>query len=205
MKLLLMGSPGSGKGTLAKKLVEEKNIEHLSTGDILRAEVKNQTELGKKVSALMDSGQLVSDELMLDLIANRIASLGSFALDGFPRTFKQVEMLAEIVSIDKALYLKVNDEIVIKRLIGRRHCEKCKADYNIYFSPPQKEGRCDDCNGELQYRKDDNESTIKKRLNVFHQNFDEVILSYKKQGKLIEVDASTSPDLVAKKIFSTLF
>ena len=205
MKLLLMGAPGSGKGTLAKKLAQEKNIEHLSTGDILRIEVKNQTELGKKVSLIMKSGHLVSDKLMLDLIANRISSLDSFALDGFPRTFNQVNMLDKIVSIDKALHLKVNDEIVIKRLIGRRHCGECEVDYNIYFSPPLKENICDNCGRDLQSRKDDNKSTIKKRLNVFHQNFDEIILYYKKQDKLIEVDASIPPDLVAKKIFSILF
>lgn len=192
MRIVLLGAPGSGKGTQAKLLVEKYKIPQISTGDLLRAAVTAGTELGKKAKAAMDSGALVSDETVLGMIQERLAQPDArtgFILDGFPRNIPQAQALDALLArlgqpLQLSLLIDVDQEVLMKRLTGRRTCGSCGQMYNVYFSAPQVNGRCDKCGGELQQRSDDNEGTIRHRLQVYDAQTAPLIAYYKAQGKL---------------------
>ncbi len=198
MKIIMLGAPGAGKGTQAKKIAEKYGIPHISTGDIFRANIKNNTELGKKAKEYMDQGLLVPDELTCDLVTDRIqqddCSQG-FILDGFPRTIPQAEALDKALtamgqSMDYAVNVDVADENIIDRMSGRRACLKCGATYHIITIPPKSEGICDNCGSELVQREDDKPETVKKRLDVYHEQTQPLIDYYNNQGILRTVDGT---------------
>jgi adenylate kinase len=194
MRIVLLGAPGSGKGTQAKLLVEKYKIPQISTGDLLRAEVAAGTDLGKKAKAAMDAGQLVSDDVVLGMIQNRLSkpdAKAGFILDGFPRNIPQAQRLDQMLSrlgqpLQLALLVDVDLDVLMKRLTGRRSCSNasCGAIYNIYFSPPKVQNKCDKCGSPLQHRSDDNEATVSKRLKVYEDQTSPLITYYKAQGKL---------------------
>ncbi len=195
MRIVLLGAPGSGKGTQSKLLVEKYKIPQISTGDLLRAAVTAGTELGRRAKAAMDAGQLVTDDIVLGMIQDRLGQADAkngFILDGFPRNNPQAQALDSLLArlgqpLQLALLVDVNTEILLKRLTGRRTCARCGQMYNVYFQPPRIPGRCDKCNGELEQRSDDNEGTIRKRLEVYEQQTAPLIAYYKSQNKLRRV------------------
>ncbi len=192
MRIILLGAPGSGKGTQAKLLVEKYRIPQVSTGDLLREQVAAGTDLGKKAKAAMDAGQLVTDDVVLGMIQSRLAkpdAKAGFILDGFPRNIPQAQALDAMLArlgqpLQLALLVDVDTEVLLKRLTGRRTCGSCGAIYNIYFTPPKTQGKCDKCGGSLQHRSDDNEATVGKRLKVYTEQTAPLISYYKAQGKL---------------------
>lgn len=205
MKLILFGPPGAGKGTQAKMMIEVFRLPHISTGDILRSEVKNNTELGKQAKAYMETGKLVPDSLVTEMVKKRLSAsdlAGGFILDGFPRTEAQARSLDEILAggVDKAFYLKTSENIVVQRLTGRRVCPKCGTNYHLKNMPPKKDMLCDQCQVELYQRPDDNEATVKNRLRVYLQEFEGVLNYYRQQGKLENI----SGDLDSKDVFSDI-
>ncbi len=192
MRIVLLGAPGSGKGTQAKRLVEKYNIPQISTGDLLRAAVAAGTELGKRAKAAMDVGQLVTDDIVLGIIQERLAesdAKSGFILDGFPRNIPQAQSLDAMLArvgqpLQLSLLVDVDTEVLMKRITGRRTCGSCGAIYNIYFTPPKEPGKCDKCGGVLQHRSDDNETTVRSRLEVYEQQTVPLVSYYKAQGKL---------------------
>lgn len=191
MKLILLGAPGAGKGTQAKWISKEYGLPHISTGDILRQNVKEGTELGKEAKKYMDAGKLVPDELIIGMVKDRLAQddcKNGFILDGFPRTIKQAEELEKITDIDAVLNIYVPFEKLIERITGRRSCPKCGAVYHIKYNPPKKEGICDACGTPLIQRDDDKEETVKKRLETYEEQTAPLIDYYEKKGKLITVE-----------------
>jgi len=192
MRIVLLGAPGSGKGTQAKLLVEKYKIPQMSTGDLLRAEVVAGSELGKKAKAAMDAGQLVSDDVVLGMIQARLSkpdAKGGFILDGFPRNIPQAQSLDAMLArlgqpLQLALLVDVDTDVLMKRLTGRRTCGSCGAIYNIHFSPPKTSNKCDKCGAALQHRSDDNEQTVGSRLKVYQQQTAPLVNYYKAQGKL---------------------
>ncbi len=194
MRIVLLGAPGGGKGTQAKLMVEKYKIPQMSTGDLLRAEVAAGTDLGKKAKAAMDAGQLVSDDIVLGMIQNRLSkpdSRNGFILDGFPRNIPQAQRLDQMLSrlgqpLQLALLVDVDMDVLLKRLTGRRSCSNasCGAIYNIYFSPPKTQNKCDKCGSPLQHRSDDNEATVSKRLKVYEEQTAPLVTYYKAQGRL---------------------
>lgn len=212
MRLIFLGPPGAGKGTQAKMLIDRYGIPQISTGDILRAAVKEGTPLGKKAKEYMDAGKLVTDDIVIGIIEERLKQddcKKGFILDGFPRTVAQAEALDKMLKdlnmpLDKVLALIVPDEELLKRLTGRRTCKACGQMYHVIFDPPKKEGICDKCGGELYQRADDNEETIKNRLSVYHSQTAPLLEYYKKQGLLREIDGTATPEEIFKKIIDVL-
>ena len=199
MRLMMLGPPGAGKGTIAKKLVSKYGIPQLSTGDLLRAAVKEGTELGKKAKTYMDAGDLVPDEVVIGLIAERLKQSDcekGFILDGFPRTIPQAEALAGITDLQAVINLDVSDEEVVARLSGRRTCKSCGAIYHVRNIPPQVEGRGDKCDGELFQRDDDQEEAIRNRLDVYRKQTLPLIDYYRSAGILHDVDGAAGVDNV---------
>lgn len=198
MKIIMLGAPGAGKGTQAKMIAEKYSIPHISTGDIFRANIKNGTELGKKAKSYMDKGQLVPDELTLDLIMDRFKQddcKNGYVLDGFPRTIPQAEALdtalkAKGEKVDFAIDVDVPDENIVKRMGGRRACVGCGATYHVVYSPTKVEGVCDKCGEELIVRDDDKPETVLNRLEVYHNQTQPLIDYYNKQGILKSVDGT---------------
>ena len=188
MNLILLGAPGAGKGTQAEVISEALGIPQISTGNILREAVKNGTEFGLKAKTAMESGALVSDEVVIGILKDRIAEddcQNGFILDGFPRTVPQAEALEQMgVNIDKVIEISVPDETIQKRLSGRRVCEKCGASYHTEFKPTKIEGTCDKCGGATVIRKDDQPETVIERLNVYHEQTAPLKDFYAKLGKL---------------------
>lgn len=190
MKLILLGSPGTGKGTQAELITQKYRIPHISTGDLFRENIANGTELGKKAKVFIDEGKLVPDEITIGMFRDRIAKPDckkGFILDGFPRTLPQAEALDDIAEIDKALLIKSSDSIIIKRLSARRQCRKCNAIYGL-DKPPMKKGICDKCRGELYQRDDDKEEVIRKRLETYRKQTEPLVDHYSKKGILAEID-----------------
>ncbi|MBQ0059459.1 MAG: adenylate kinase [Lachnospiraceae bacterium] len=212
MRLIMLGAPGAGKGTQAAKLAVAYNIPHISTGDIFRANIKGGTELGKKAKGYMDAGQLVPDELVCDLVADRIAQedcTEGFILDGFPRTIPQAEALDAALEkmglkMDAAVNVDVPDENIIERMGGRRACLKCGATYHMVYAKPQTEGICDKCGSELVLREDDKPETVKTRLGVYHEQTQPLIDYYEKAGILKTVDGTQSLEAVFEGIKAML-
>lgn len=212
MKIIMLGAPGAGKGTQAKKIADKYQIPHISTGDIFRANIKESTELGKKAKSYMDQGQLVPDELTLELIMDRFQNpdcKNGYVLDGFPRTIPQAEALTEALAkkgetIDYAINVEVPDENIINRMGGRRACLACGSTYHIVYAPTKVEGICDRCGEKLVLRDDDKPETVKNRLNVYHNQTQPLIEYYTKQGKLAEVDGTQSMEDVFNAIVKIL-
>ena len=204
MKVIMLGAPGAGKGTQAKKLAAEYSIPHISTGDIFRANIKEGTELGKKAKAYMDAGQLVPDELVCDLVVDRIQQddcKNGYLLDRFPRTIPQAEALDAAVEklgekIDYAVNIDVPDDNIINRMSGRRACVGCGATYHIVFNPPKVEDVCDVCGKSLILRDDDKPETVKTRLDVYHAQTQPLIDYYAGRGVLVTVDGTQNMDKV---------
>ena len=198
MKIIMLGAPGAGKGTQAKMIAEKYSIPHISTGDIFRANIKEGTELGKKAKTYMDKGELVPDELVVDLVVDRVAkddAANGYVLDGFPRTIPQAEALDAALDkigekVDFAIDVDVPDENIVKRMSGRRACVSCGGTYHIEHVPPKKEGICDKCGGELILRDDDKPETVLNRLSVYHEQTQPLIDYYTKKGILKTVDGT---------------
>ena len=212
MQIVLFGPPGAGKGTQAKFISDRFNIPHISTGDILRENVREGTELGKKAKAFMDKGELVPDNVLIDIIKDRLQKPDSrkgFLLDGFPRTLKQAEALDEILDdinkkLDAVINVDVGASALVQRLSGRRTCKACGATYNITLNPPKVAGVCDSCGGELYQRADDTEAAIKNRIAVYKKQTQPLIDYYKKKGLLIDVDGEREIDEVRSDIMKAL-
>ncbi len=212
MKALLMGPPGAGKGTQAVVLAEKLGIPHISTGDMFRKAVKEETALGMEAKRYMDSGQLVPDEVTIGIVRERLAAAdcaGGFLLDGFPRTVFQAEALDGIMNdmktkLDVALNIDVDAEALIGRITGRRMCRKCGTPYHVTFSPSKAEGVCDACGGELYQRDDDKEETVRKRLEVYNAQTLPLIEYYRKQGIIADSDGNQPMEAVTEAIMKAI-
>jgi len=212
MIIILFGPPGAGKGTQAELLSQKLKIPSISTGDILRQNVKEKTELGLTAKSFMDKGQLVPDRLVIEMLTQRLRDKDTkygFILDGYPRNVSQAETLDEILKssgqqIDRAFYLESSKETVVDRLSGRRVCEKCGKNYHIKNMPPKKDGICDDCGGRLIQRDDNKEETIVNRLNVYLKQSTPVLDYYNKQNKLIRLNGNQDAKEVFLKIINIL-
>lgn len=208
MRIVLLGAPGSGKGTQAKRLSERYGIPQIATGDLLREALASGSELGRKAKEAMDAGRLVSDDIVLGIIRERLGrddAANGFILDGFPRNTAQAGALDKMLDkleqpLDTALLLEIDPDALIQRLTGRLSCPQCGRVYNIYTHPPKIEGQCDRDGTELVHRSDDNESTIENRLRVFESHTRPVIDYYGEKGKLVTVDAEGEIDEVTKRI-----
>ena len=212
MKIIMLGAPGAGKGTQAKQIAEKYSVPHISTGDIFRANIKEGTELGKKAKTFMDQGLLVPDELVVELVADRIVKddcKNGFVLDGFPRTIPQAEALDEALAkmdqkMDYAIDVDVPDENIVNRMGGRRACLNCGATYHIVTIPTKVEGICDKCGSPVVLRDDDQPETVQKRLSVYHEQTQPLIDYYKNQGILKSVDGTQPMDAVFADIVKIL-
>ena len=212
MKIIMLGAPGAGKGTQAKKIAEKYGVPHISTGDIFRANIKNGTELGQKAKTYMDQGLLVPDELTVALVIDRIQNedcKNGFVLDGFPRTIPQAEALDEALkglgeAMDYAIDVDVPDENIINRMSGRRACLDCGATYHIVTIPTKVEGICDACGSTVVLREDDKPETVQKRLEVYHAQTQPLIDYYKKQNILKTVDGTQPMEAVFDAIVGIL-
>ena len=212
MKIIMLGAPGAGKGTQAKMIAEKFAIPHISTGDIFRANIKNGTELGKKAKEYMDKGQLVPDELTVEILLDRVAQddcKNGYVLDGFPRTIPQADVLDKELTklgdkVDFAINVDVPDENIVRRMSGRRACLKCGATYHIEHIPPKKEGVCDNCGSELVQRDDDKPETVQNRLSVYHEQTQPLIDYYEKKNILKSVDGTRDMQEVFSDIVAIL-
>ncbi len=213
MRVVLLGPPGAGKGSLAGVLKEQYHLSHISTGDMLREEIKKGTPLGMEIKALITKGALVSDELVTKLVEQRVAHdpdlKKGYMLDGFPRTVKQAQDLDQIlakanVPLDFALNMEADADLLLKRLTGRRVCRKCGEIYHMTNHPPRKAGVCDACGGELYQRTDDNEETIKARMQVYQTSTQPIIDYYAKQHKLKKLDGNLETVDLAKALAAML-
>ncbi|RLJ69816.1 adenylate kinase [Hydrogenivirga caldilitoris] len=211
MNLVFLGPPGAGKGTQAKRLAQELGLKHISTGDILREAVKNETPLGKKAKEYMDRGELVPDELIIALIEEVMPPGGGVIFDGFPRTIAQAEALDNMLkrkglNLDKVILFDVDDEVVVDRLSGRRVCPSCGAVYHLKFNPPKNDEVCDRCSVKLIQREDDREEVVRNRLEVYRKQTAPLIEYYERKGILIRLDASKEIEEVyqeLKKVVAT--
>ena len=212
MRLIMLGAPGAGKGTQAKKIAAKYQIPHISTGDIFRANIKAGTELGMKAKSYMDQGQLVPDEVTIGMLLDRISqddSKAGYVLDGFPRTIPQAESLTAALKergekIDYAVNVDVPDENIVNRMSGRRACIGCGATYHILFNAPKTADVCDTCGEKLVLRDDDKPETVQKRLTVYHDQTQPLIDYYKKEGALAEVDGTQDMEKVFQDIVKIL-
>ncbi len=211
MNLVILGAPGSGKGTQAARIADREGIRHISTGDLLRDAVAKGTELGKRVAGIMASGQLVPDDVVLDLLRDKLADAAErqghngWILDGYPRTVGQAEALEAVLrktgeTIDAVIYIELDPEVVVKRLSNRRTCVACKAVYHLVNNPPAHEGACDACGGKIVLREDDKPETIRKRLEVYKKETLPILSLYERHHKVHRVDGSKPIEEVTSKI-----
>ncbi len=212
MRLMLLGPPGAGKGTQAESISKEFDIPHISTGDIFRENIKQGTELGRKAQSYMNQGLLVPDDLVVDLVKDRLLKEDckkGFLLDGFPRTIPQADALDAELSkmerkLDRAINIQVKKEVLIERAVGRRVCKVCGAAFHIKFKPSEIEGVCDRCGGELQQRKDDLEETVIKRIEVYLEQTEPLIEYYSQKGILMNIDGEQEIQTVFEAIIKGL-
>lgn len=212
MKIIMLGAPGAGKGTQAIKIAEKYGIPHISTGDILRANMANKTELGLVVKTYMDQGMLVPDDLIVDVLIDRVQQddcANGYVLDGFPRTIPQAEELDKALAaqgdaVGYVINVDVPDENIVKRMSGRRACINCGATYHLEYAAPQKEGVCDTCGHEIVLRKDDKPETVLKRLGIYHKQTQPLIDYYKTAGVLKTIDGTQNMQKVFDDIVSIL-
>jgi len=212
MRLILLGAPGSGKGTQAKNIAEKVGITHVASGDLFRAAATRGDDLGKQAKYYMDKGLLVPDEITIKMILERIDAKDCYKgvmLDGFPRTLEQAKALDQALSkkkqkIDRVFYIKVSTDELVRRLSGRFICRKCQAPYHKVSSPPKKEGVCDKCGGELYQRADDTPETVRKRIDVYTKETSPLIDYYKKAKKLVEIKGEGNIDNITKDIIAAL-
>lgn len=192
MRLILLGAPGAGKGTQADFITEKLGIPVVSTGNLLRSAIAHGTELGKKAASYMDNGSLVPDELVLDLVRERISQPDckkGMIFDGFPRTLAQAEALDKVMEVDMVLFLKVEDEAIVQRMSGRRTCPECQTTYHVVSHPPRVEGICDKCGAALGIRKDDRPDVVRQRLAVYHKQTEPIVKYYQQKGLLRVIDS----------------
>ncbi len=212
MNLVLLGPPGAGKGTQAAQIIEKYHIPHISTGDIFRENIKNETELGKKAQEYISKGQLVPDSLVIDIALDRLSKddcRNGFLLDGFPRTVQQAEALDKYLGnkdskVEYVLDIQVEKETLVDRLITRRVCRDCGATYNIKGMPPKKENVCDKCGGELYQRADDNEETVNNRIDVYNTQTKPLLDYYEKAGNIVHLDGEAGLTKLFESIVSVL-
>ncbi len=212
MKIIMLGAPGAGKGTQAEKVAAKYHILHVSTGDILRANIKEGTQLGKQAKSYTDAGLLVPDELVVKLVTDRLDRSDcreGYVLDGFPRTIPQAEALDKWLAgrgslVDVVIDVDVPDEAIAKRMSGRRACVKCGATYHTEYAPPKREGICDECGGKLILRDDDRPETVQRRLKVYHSETQPLMDYYKRQGILRKVDGTADIDDVYASVLKIL-
>lgn len=212
MKIIMLGAPGAGKGTQAEKVAAKYHILHVSTGDILRANIKEGTQLGKQAKSYTDAGLLVPDELVVKLVTDRLDRSDcreGYVLDGFPRTIPQAEALDKWLAgrgslVDVVIDVDVPDEAIAKRMSGRRACVKCGATYHTEYAPPKREGICDECGGKLVLRDDDRPETVQRRLKVYHSETQPLMDYYKRQGILRKVDGTADIDDVYASVLKIL-
>lgn len=212
MNIMLFGAPGAGKGTQAKFLIEKYGIPQISTGDILRAAIKEGTAMGLEAKKFMDEGKLVPDSTIIGIIKDRLSQEDckkGFILDGFPRTLAQAEALEVLmkemgIALDKVISLNVPDELIVGRVTGRKVCPACGASFHVEFNPPKVEGNCDYCGAELITRKDDNAETVTKRLAEYHSQTAPLFDFYKTRNLLVDIDGTKEVDAITQEIFAIL-
>ncbi|WP_300341722.1 MULTISPECIES: adenylate kinase [unclassified Fusobacterium] len=212
MNIMLFGAPGAGKGTQAKFLIEKYGIPQISTGDILRAAIKEGTAMGLEAKKFMDEGKLVPDSTIIGIIKDRLSQEDckkGFILDGFPRTLAQAEALEVLmkemgIALDKVISLNVPDELIVGRVTGRKVCPACGASFHVEFNPSKVAGKCDYCGGELITRKDDNAETVTKRLGEYHSQTAPLFDFYQSRNLLVEIDGTKEVDAITKEIFAIL-
>lgn len=212
LSLVLLGPPGAGKGTQAGRIVADYGIPHISTGDILRSAVKNQTRMGLEAKRYMDAGELVPDSVVIGIVEDRLQeadTVQGFLMDGFPRTIPQAEALDSALerfdrSISKVIAILVDEEDLVKRLTGRRICRDCQAPFHVMFNAPKVEDVCDQCGGELCQRDDDSEATVRNRLEVYHSQTEPLVVYYDAAGVVVRIDGSKAPDEVYEDICAAL-
>ncbi|MFB6291037.1 MAG: adenylate kinase [Candidatus Bipolaricaulia bacterium] len=202
--VVLLGGPGAGKGTQAEKLIEKRNMEHLATGDILREEVDKGTELGFEAKEYMDKGELVPDELVVDMVQKRLTRDKGYLFDGFPRTIDQAKALDEVIELDVVVYIKIDQSESVRRLSARRVCSNCGRIYNTLFKPPEQDGVCDECGGDLYQRDDDKSEVIRDRFETFLDQTAPLIDYYRDKGLLKEVNGEQAPEEVHGEIEDAL-
>jgi adenylate kinase len=207
MKLVIFGPPSAGKGTQAQKLSKQYGIPQVATGDLLRKAVADKTPLGLKIKSYLDQGKLGPDEVIVQLIKERVAKPDckkGFLLDGFPRTMGQAKELERMTDIDLVLSIVVDFEALVERAVGRRTCPKCSAVYHIKFNPPMNEGECEKCGSKLIQRDDDKEDTVRNRLSVYQEQTAPLIEYYRKKGKLVDIDGSGGIDAVYSQMVKAI-
>jgi adenylate kinase len=208
MKIVLIGAPGSGKGTQAEKISTKLDIPTISTGEIIRHAMRNETPMGLKVKSYMDKGMLVPDDVVIEIVQHRISEddcVNGYILDGFPRTINQAQIGDKLnIHIDKVLNIEVSDEEIIKRISGRRQCIECGSTYHIHYKLPVKEGQCDRCGGKLVVRDDDTKEMTEKRLGVYHERTEPLIKFYAHKGLLTIVHGHKSVEETTEEVFKVL-
>jgi adenylate kinase len=203
MKLVIFGPPSAGKGTQAQKLAKKYGIPQVATGDLLREHVAKKTPIGLKVKAILDAGKLGPDDLIVQIIKDRVSqpdAKNGYLLDGFPRTMNQANELEKMTDIDLVLNIGVDTELLVERAVGRRICPKCSAVYHVKFNPPKKAGTCDKCGSVLIQRDDDKEETVRNRLKVYQDQTAPLIEHYRKKGKIVDIDGSLGIDGVFEQM-----
>jgi adenylate kinase len=212
LRLVLVGPPGAGKGTQAARISDEYAIPHIATGEMLREHVRQETELGEQAKRYMDKGELVPDELIVDMVRERLAGSDGedgFILDGFPRTVPQAEALRDVLAeldqpLDVVVRMTIGEDEVLRRITGRRVCEDCGQIYHVETDPPEQEGVCDECGGDLSQRDDDTEEIVRERLAAYREQTEEVVSFYEDRGLLRDVDAEGKVDEVTERMFDVL-
>lgn len=206
LRAVLFGPPGAGKGTQAARLADRYDVPHIATGDIFRSNVNGGTDLGREAKRYMDEGELVPDEVVIGMVADHLEDSGSagFLLDGFPRTLPQAEALEGILDdldrpLDVVLHFRIDDDEVVRRIAGRRVCVECGATYHVDSDPPDQEGVCDGCGGDVIHREDDREDVVRNRLSVYHEETAPLAGFYRDRGILVEVDAIGDPDRITQR------